>query len=72
MMPAAAGSPGPGMPGRVELTSAGYYKVSFTAPVNPDGSFSFSSVPPGSYFVNLPGCRTTPTSSPRASTDGTS
>jgi beta-lactamase regulating signal transducer with metallopeptidase domain/protocatechuate 3,4-dioxygenase beta subunit len=50
-----AGGAAPGMPARIELTSAGYYKVSSTAQVRPDGTFMFNSVPPGAYVLNLPG-----------------
>ena len=43
------------MPKRIELTSAGYYKVNLTAPINPDGTFTIRTVAQGSYFVNVTG-----------------
>jgi protocatechuate 3,4-dioxygenase beta subunit len=43
------------LPKRIELTSAGYYKLSVAAAVNPDGTFTIRSVPRGSYFLNVTG-----------------
>jgi beta-lactamase regulating signal transducer with metallopeptidase domain/protocatechuate 3,4-dioxygenase beta subunit len=45
----------PPLTGRIELTSTGRYKVSSNAAVRPDGSFSFTSVAPGAYFLNITG-----------------
>jgi hypothetical protein len=43
------------LPKRVELMSAGYYKLTLGSTVNPDGTFTLRTVPQGSYFVNLGG-----------------
>jgi len=51
----AAGAQNPPMPARIELTSTGYYKLTVATPVNPDGSFTISPAPPGTYFLNVVG-----------------
>ncbi len=42
-------------PARIELVSTGYYKVTSTAQVKPDGTFSIPSVAAGTYILNVTG-----------------